>query len=80
MMTPLARSILIWARVIELRRLAGAQPRKPGARPTRQENRRADDIELPLRHRQLRQMLLGIARGDRDSQSPKLLPPPSKGE
>jgi hypothetical protein len=58
MMTPQARSILIWARIIELRRLAGAQPRKPD------EGRRADDVELPLRHRQLRQMLLGIARGD----------------
>jgi hypothetical protein len=70
MMTPLARSILIWARVIELRRLAGAQPRKPD------EDRRAADSDLPARHRQLRQRLLGIARGDRDAQSPKLLPPP----
>jgi hypothetical protein len=79
----LALNILIRARIITLRRQAEGAARAYHREAARQDreavDRRAANDDLPPRHRQLRQMLLGIARGDRDAQSPKLLPPPRKG-
>lgn len=85
-MTPqqFAKQILIRARVITLRREAEAAARayldaEQRAKDRAVIDRHADD-PLPPEHVRLRQMLLGIARGDRDAQSRKLLPPPRKGE
>jgi hypothetical protein len=72
-----ARSIMIRARVVELRRLAERTAQAYREAEQRAKDRealdRTGDIDIPPRHRELGRMLLGMVEPPKPR---KLLPPP----